>query len=272
MNLLQIEGLKIWDSRNEDKIVKSVSFDVKEHSCVAIVGESGSGKSMTAKAINKLHKPWIKFDGAIKYKGKNLLNEPLNYIKSIRGSEVFMIFQNGMSAFDPSVPIGTTLYEILNENLKIGKGPAEELIISSMEKVLLKNPKDLLKKYPHQLSGGMLQRFMIALAIALRPRVIIADEPTTALDCITEYEIVKELIDLRNLYNVTMIFISHDLGIVRKLADYVVFLKDGKVVEQGAAETVFHQPESDYAKTLISTYQILGDNYKKLMKRMTENA
>lgn len=139
-----------------------------------------------------------------------------------------------------------------------------------MHKVLLRDPEELLRKYPHQLSGGMLQRIMISLALALEPELIIADEPTTALDTITQFEVIDEFIRLRQQIGTAMIFISHDLGVVRKIADYVVVMKDGKFVEEGPTEEIFNSPQEEYTKFLVGTRRLLGENYRRLLHGQTE--
>ena len=266
MNVLETSNLKIWDTRNNEVIVNNLSFAVEEHKCTAIVGESGSGKSMSVKAINGIHKPWIRCEGNVLFEGQNLLEQSSKNMKEIRGKKIFMIFQDGMSAFDPSCTIQSTFREILSENMSSTKEEADRLILQSMDKVKLKNSKEILDKYPHQLSGGMLQRIMIALSLALEPKIIIADEPTTSLDTISQFKIVNEFMRLKKEYGTTMIFISHDLGVVRKLADFIIVMKDGEKVEEGPVEEVFCHPQNSYTQYLVNTRKALGENYKKLIK------
>lgn len=265
MNIVEINHLKIWDDRNDEVIVDDLSFQLPEHSCLALVGESGSGKSMTVKAISGIHKPWIQCAGEILFEDKNLLTEPGKVMAKIRGKRIFMIFQDGMSAFDPSCTIRGTLREIIMENLGGTKEAADRIMGAAMSKVMLKDGDGFLKKFPHQLSGGMLQRIMIALALALQPDLIIADEPTTSLDTITQYEVVNEFIRLKEVYGTAMIFISHDLGVVRKIADRIIVMKDGKKMEAGPTEEIFLNPRHDYTKYLVGTRMALGENYKKLI-------
>ena len=264
-NLLTVRNLKVWDDRDQEIIVRDVSFSVPEHSCLAIVGESGSGKSMTVKAISSIHKAWIRCSGEVLFKDQDILLTKEREMTGPRGKSIFMIFQDGMSAFDPSGTIGATMREILCANLPLSPKQAEEAAVTAMKKVLLREPEELLRKYPHQLSGGMLQRIMIALALALEPSLIIADEPTTALDTITQYEVIEEFIRLRRETGTAMIFISHDLGIVRKIADYVVVMKDGQFVEEGPAEEIFCHPREEYTRFLVGTRRLLGENYRRLL-------
>lgn len=270
MSLLSVKNLKVWDDRDGEVIVEDVSFEVPEHSCLAIVGESGSGKSMTVKAISSIHKSWIRCGGEVLFRGQDILQTHEREMTGIRGKSIFMIFQDGMSAFDPSGTIGATMREILCANLPITPAQAEAAALAAMHKVLLRDPEELLRKYPHQLSGGMLQRIMISLALALEPELIIADEPTTALDTITQFEVIDEFISLRQEIGTAMIFISHDLGVVRKIADYVVVMKDGKFVEEGPTEEIFNSPQEEYTKFLVGTRRLLGENYRRLLHGQTE--
>lgn len=269
IKIIKIQDLKIFDKRNREIIVDKLSFNVKQKTCLAIVGESGSGKSMTVKTINKTHRPWIEYTGEILFDGRDILKMSKNQLRNVRGKDIFMIFQDAMSAFDPSTRIGNSCIEILTENIKTDKKSYKDLLINSMEKVLLKDPDEILKKYPHQLSGGMLQRVIISLALVLKPKLIIVDEPTTALDTISQYEVVDQFKKLQKELNTTMIFISHDLGVVRNLADYVVLMKDGHKVEEAPTEDIFNNPQSNYAKHLIGTRKILAKNFNELMRRGT---
>lgn len=266
MNVIEASNLKIWDSRNGEVIVNDLSFSLKEHSCLAIVGESGSGKSMTVKAISGIHKPWICCGGSILFEGRDLLKRPPRAMREIRGKKIFMIFQDGMSAFDPSCTIRSSFREILAENLGGTAQQVDVKIAAAMEKVILTDVDGLLDKYPHQLSGGMLQRVMIAIALALEPDVIIADEPTSSLDTITQFEVVNEFQRLRRENGVAMIFISHDLGVVRRLADEIVVMRKGEKVEDGPVEEVFRHPQNEYTQYLVRTRMALAENYKRLIQ------
>lgn len=263
---IKISNLKIWDDRDDDVIIQDLSFEVKKNRCLAIVGESGSGKSMTVKGITGIHKPWIECTGCITFDGENLLELGQESMQKIRGRKIFMIFQDGMTAFDPSCMIRVGLRETLAEKLDLKKEAADHCMISAMNRVMLNNPEEILQKYPHQLSGGMLQRIMIALALALEPELIIADEPTTALDTITQYEVIDQFIKLRKEIGTTMIFISHDLGVVRQIADDVLVMKDGEKVEEGPIEEIFTKPQHQYTQYLVSTRAALGTNFKRIME------
>ncbi|AOY74586.1 staphylopine uptake ABC transporter ATP-binding protein CntD [Clostridium formicaceticum] len=265
MVLLEVKNLKVWDTRNNEVIIKNNSFSVKENRCLAIVGESGSGKSMTCKSIMRLNKPWIEASGNVLFKGKDIFNLPNTKMRKLCGKNIAMIMQNGMSAFDPSSTIGVHLRETLWEHYGWDKKHADEAMVQSMESIMLKNPKEILKKYPHQLSGGMLQRIMIALTLVLEPDVIIADEPTTALDTITQFEVIHQFVSLRKRTKSSMIFISHDLGVVKKIADDVIVMQDGCIVESGTLSEIFKNPKNNYTRYLISTREELGNKYKKML-------
>ena len=266
MNLLTVQNLRITDVRNGECLVKGLNFSMNKGDCLAIVGESGSGKSLTAKAIMGLNNTWLKSEGAIYFGEKNLLQASEKELRRIRGKRISIILQDGMSAFDPSCTIGVHLRETLREHCKLGKKRADEVLIREMESVLLNNPEHILKKYPHQLSGGMLQRMMIALSLALKSDLIIADEPTTALDTITQYEVVEQFSDLRSRSGVSIIFISHDLGVVKKLADYIIVMRNGEKVEEGTVNKIFTEPEHPYTKYLVETRRSLGDVFRAAME------
>jgi len=267
MNILEVGNLNIVDVKAGKEIVCNSTFNLKQGSCLAIVGESGSGKSVTCRAIMRLNKPWLRQSGNILFKGENLNDLTEKEMKMKRGKNICMILQNGMSAFDPSCVIGVHLKETLVQHFGWSHNQIEEKMINTMESVMLKNPKEIMNKYPHQLSGGMLQRIMISLALVLEPDIIIADEPTTALDTISQFEVVEEFIKLRERICCSMIFVSHDLGVVRKIADDVLVMKEGKIVERGNIQTIFSEAQHEYTKYLVSTKEVLSNNFKKVMGR-----
>ncbi|UOE94718.1 ABC transporter ATP-binding protein [Alkalihalobacillus sp. LMS39] len=265
--LLDVRHLKIVDSRTQQVIIKDSSFQLETGRCLGIVGESGSGKSVTCKAVMRLNRQWLHQTGEIAFQGLDLNSISEKEMRKKRGKHICMIVQNGMSAFDPSSRIGVYLRETLQTHYRWNKTECEEKMIEAMGKVRLQHPSDILKKYPHELSGGMLQRIMIALALVLEPDLLIADEPTTALDAISQYEVVEQFILLRERIGCSVLFISHDLGVVRKIADDVIVMKEGEIVESGETETIFNAPKHEYTKYLISTRAALSDNFKKMMGR-----
>lgn len=267
MNILEVKNLKIWDINTGKVIIYNSSFNLKQGSCLAIVGESGSGKSVTCRSIMRLNKSWLRQSGDILFKGENLNNLSKKEMRKKRGRNLCMILQNGMSAFDPSCVIGVHLKETLAQHFDWSNNEIEEKMKNAMESVMLKNPIEIMNKFPHQLSGGMLQRIMIALALVLEPDIIIADEPTTALDTISQFEVVEQFIKLRERMSCSMIFISHDLGVVKKMADDVLVMKDGKIIERGNTQTIFSEAQHEYTKYLVSTRLALSNNFKKIMGR-----
>lgn len=265
MNILEVMNLKVWDVHSRKGIIQDSSFQLKEGSCLGIVGESGSGKSVTCRAIMRLNRPSLHQSGDILLKGENINLLSEKEMRKKRGRNLCMILQNGMSAFDPSCVVGVHLRETLSEHFNWSKKEMEVKMISAMESVMLKNPTEIMNNYPHQLSGGMLQRIMIALAIVLEPDIIIADEPTTALDTISQFEVVEQFIKLRERMGSSMIFISHDLGVVKKIADEVLVMKDGEIIERGNTEKIFLGAKHEYTRYLVNTRLALSNNFKRIM-------
>lgn len=265
MNILEVTNLKIWDSHTGKVIIPNSSFHVKQGSCLAIVGESGSGKSLTCKAIMRLNKAGIRQSGDIQFKGENLSGLSEREMRKKRGKNLCMILQNGMRAFDPSCVVGVHLKETLAQHFGWSHHEITAKMKNAMESVMLKNPIEVMNRYPYQLSGGMLQRVMIALAIVLEPDMIIADEPTTALDTISQFEVVEQLIQLRERMGCSMIFISHDLGVVKKIADEVLVMKDGEIVESGTTRAIFSGAQNEYTRYLVSTKLALNQHFKRIM-------
>jgi nickel transport system ATP-binding protein len=265
INILEVRNLKVWDLNEGKEIIQDSSFHVKTGSCLAIVGESGSGKSVTGRAIMRLNSSSLQQSGDILFKGVNINQLSEKEMRKKRGRNLCMILQNGMSAFNPSCVVGVHLRETLDEHFDWSRTEMEVKMANAMESVMLKNPTEIMNKYPHQLSGGMLQRIMIALAIVLEPDIIIADEPTTALDMISQYEVVEQLMNLREKMGCSMIFISHDLGVVRKIADEVLVMKDGEIIERGSTEEIFLGAKHEYTKYLVTTRLALSNHFKRMM-------
>ena len=265
--ILELKNVVVNDPRSNEVIVHGSSFIVRKNTCLSIVGESGSGKSMTTKAILGLTNPWLKISGTAKYKGKNLIGLKQSELRKIRGKNICMIPQDAMTSFDPLYTIGYQMIETFVENLGISKEESKKLAIESLDKMLINNPEEVIKKYPHQLSGGMLQRCMIAISIAMKPDIIIADEPTTALDSINQREVVEEFKRLRDVTGTSLIFISHDLGVVQSLADDILVMKNGECVEYGTAKKIFENPQHEYTKYLIDTRVSLTESFIKAMEK-----
>lgn len=250
---------------NGNKLLDDISFTVNHHQCLGIVGESGSGKSLTCKAIIGLLESYFSVTGQILFKPQNanlafdLLKQNKKTLNQMRGSVISIILQHPMSAFDPLYCIGKQVVETLQAHLIINKNDAIAKTLAMIENIGLEKPKEIYKKYSHQLSGGMLQRIMIGMALMLEPELIIADEPTTALDSISQFYILKMLEKIKA--KTTMIFISHDLGVIHHIADEIIVMNKGKIVESGSRDQIFYHPKHEYTRYLIDTRKQLLNKF-----------
>ncbi len=235
------------------------------------MGESGSGKSMTAKAILGLTNPWLCSEGTAELSDGHgvldLLQQDESTLRSIRGQRICMILQDAMSAFDPLERIGSQMSETFIENKGICRSEAMNMVVEALQMINMPEPEQVLKKYSHQLSGGMLQRCMVATALAMKPDIIVADEPTTALDSINQRLVVEEFKLLRQEMGTALIFISHDLGVVQHLADQLLVMRCGEPVEYGEARSIFKTPQHEYTKYLIDSRLEMSKSFQKAMKR-----
>ena len=264
--LISIKNLSISFLSNKQIVnaVSSISFDVLENEILGIVGESGSGKSVTALAILKLlPKNKTILEGSINYQNNNLLDLEDIEIRKIRGKDIAIIFQEPMSALNPTMRCVDQLRECIKE-VHIDKKARDIEIGLLIDKVKLEKVEDFNSKYPHQLSGGQKQRLMIAMAIASKPKLLIADEPTTALDVTVQKEIIELLIQIRNSEGLSIIFISHDLALVSEIADKVIVMYKGEIIEQGRASKIFKKPTKNYTKGLLHS----RPNNKIKLKRL----
>jgi microcin C transport system ATP-binding protein len=254
--LLDVKDLSIAfrQGTRETLAVDRISFDIAEGETVALVGESGSGKSATALSIMKLlpyptaHHP----SGVIRFKGQDLLTMSERQIRDVRGNDISIIFQEPMTSLNPLHTIEKQIGEILLLHQGLAGAAARDRTVDLLNQVGIPDPAGRLQSYPHQLSGGQRQRVMIAMALANEPDLLIADEPTTALDVTVQAQILQLLKDVQTRLGMAMLFITHDLGIVRKLADRVCVMKEGKIVEQGPVERVFTAPEHPYTRALLA--------------------
>jgi microcin C transport system ATP-binding protein len=254
--LLSIRDLSIAFGHGAREVlaVDRVSFDIRKGETMALVGESGSGKSITALSIMKLlpypaaHHP----SGSIKFRGRELLTMSEQQIRDVRGNDITIIFQEPMTSLNPLHTIEKQIREILSLHQGLNAGAARAKIVELLGQVGIPDPAGRLGSYPHQLSGGQRQRVMIAMALANKPDLLIADEPTTALDVTVQAQILQLLKDTQTQLGMSMLFITHDLGIVRKLADRVCVMQRGKIVEQGEVERVFTAPEHPYTRALLA--------------------
>jgi peptide/nickel transport system ATP-binding protein len=238
--------------------VADVSFSVSQGEIVCVVGESGSGKSVTAQAIMGLMpKAFARPSGAIVFNGEDLLHAPTQRMRALRGREIGMIFQEPMTALNPVHTVGAQIDEVLRTHLSLPSAERFSRVIRAMEEVGLPDPQQLYHAFPHQLSGGQRQRVLIAAALILEPRLLIADEPTTALDVTTQAQILKQIRDLQRSRGMGVLFITHDIGVVAEIADRVVVMKSGKVVESGTVARVLTSPEADYTRMLIAAVPTL---------------
>jgi len=251
--ILSIQDLKI--SFGDTQVVKGVSLDIKKGETLALVGESGSGKSVTALSILKLLPASASYGeaSAITYRdGKNILTADEQTLRHVRGNEIAMIFQEPMTSLNPLHTIGRQIQESLKIHTQLDKAAAKARILELMELVGLDNLKDRLDAYPHELSGGQRQRVMIAMALACEPDILIADEPTTALDVTVQAQVLELLKDLQQKMGMAILLITHDLTIVKKFSQRIAVMKHGELVEQGLTANVFDSPQHGYTKMLIN--------------------
>ncbi|OTQ73129.1 MULTISPECIES: microcin C ABC transporter ATP-binding protein YejF [unclassified Gilliamella] len=256
--LLSIIDLSIafkTGQHSQNQVVDAISFDINEQETVALVGESGSGKSVTALSILRLlSKDRVIYpSGDIIFEDKSLLHASEKELRKIRGNEISMIFQEPMVSLNPLHTVEKQLYEVLSLHRGMRRNEARSEILQYLDRVGIKDPKSKLASYPHQLSGGERQRVMIAMAILTHPKLLIADEPTTALDVSVQGQIIELLKELKKELNMSMLFISHNLGIVKKLADKVAVMQDGQLVEFNNKQRIFLRPQQEYTQTLLNS-------------------
>jgi microcin C transport system ATP-binding protein len=255
--LLSVRDLSVAFHQGGDTslAVDRVSFDIHRGEVVALVGESGSGKSVSASSILRLlpYPAASHPSGAIVFKGKNLLKASDKALREVRGNDITMIFQEPMTSLNPLHSIEKQIAEILALHQGLTGQPARTRVLELLNQVGIREPEKRLKAYPHELSGGQRQRVMIAMALANRPELLIADEPTTALDVTVQAQILELLRQLKGQHGMSMLFITHDLGIVRKFADRVCVMTKGKIVETGTVEEVFANPKHEYTRHLLAS-------------------
>jgi oligopeptide transport system ATP-binding protein len=256
-NILEVKDLNIsfHTFSGEVQAIRGVDFELKKGETLAIVGESGSGKSVTTKSIMRLLPPGnseIK-SGQILFDGKDLTKLTDRQMQKIRGKDISMIFQDPMTSLNPTMPIGRQIMEPLIKHQNMSKSAARERSLQLLKLVGIAKPEQRIKQYPHQFSGGMRQRVVIAIALACNPKILIADEPTTALDVTIQAQILELMKDLQNKIDTSIIFITHDLGVVANVADRVAVMYGGKIVEIGTVDEVFYNPQHPYTWGLISS-------------------
>ena len=247
--LVQVENLRI--TFGEKIAVHDVSFSIAEGESVGLVGESGSGKSVTSLAIMRLLSPQARVEGAITYRGRDLTALSPAEMRTLRGREVAMIFQEPMTALNPVMRIGDQIAEAVLAHEHVSKAVAKARAIDGLREVGIPEADRRYSAYPHQLSGGQRQRVMIAMALVNRPKLLIADEPTTALDVTVQAQVLELLRDLRQKHGLAMLFISHDLGVIAQICDRVNVMYGGRILESGTVKQVFAAPQHEYTKGLL---------------------
>ncbi|WP_099159643.1 ABC transporter ATP-binding protein [Virgibacillus ndiopensis] len=266
--MLEIEDLKTYFYGDEGvvKAVDGVTITVNKGETVGVVGESGCGKSVTSLSVMRLLQdtPGEIVDGSIKFEGKSLLNLSEKEMRMIRGNDIAMIFQEPMTSLNPVYKIGKQLEEAIKLHLRYDKKKARIHAVNMLNLVGLPRANEVMNEYPHQLSGGMRQRVMIAMAMACNPKLLIADEPTTALDVTIQAQILELMQQLRNESNTSIMLITHDLGVVAEMCDRVVVMYAGEVVEESDVYTLFENPKHPYTKGLIGSVPKLGQDVEKL--------
>lgn len=272
--LLEVQQLNV--RFGEATAVHNVSFHIAERESLALVGESGSGKSVTSLAIMRLLPPQARITGHILYRNPDLLSLPDDEMRKLRGSEIAMIFQEPMTALNPVMRIGDQIAEaVLAHHPKVGgtkisKRDAWTRAIEGLREVAIPNPELRARDYPHQLSGGQRQRVMIAMAIVNRPKLLIADEPTTALDVTVQAQILELLAELRARFSLAMLFISHDLGVVSRVADRIAVMFRGSIVELAPTADLIHNPQHAYTCGLLAAVPSLRSDRSQPLALITE--
>ncbi|MDP9439533.1 MAG: ABC transporter ATP-binding protein [Actinomycetota bacterium] len=255
MAMLEVNNLKTH-FKTQDGVVKAVdgvSYSLEPGEILGIVGESGSGKSVTALSVMQLNPkpPAFYPEGEILFEGQNLLEVPEKRMQQIRGNDIAMIFQDPMTSLNPVFTVGNQIREAIRIHQDVSKTEASEMTVQVLKDVGIANPEGRAKEYPHQFSGGMRQRAMIAMALSCNPKVLIADEPTTALDVTIQAQILELMVDLQEKYGTAIVMITHDLGVVAQLADKVMVMYAGRAVEQGTTDDIFYDPLMPYSFSLL---------------------
>lgn len=266
--ILEVDNLNVsfHTFAGEVRAIRGVSFELYKGETLAIVGESGSGKSVSSKAIMGLLPPRNSeiTNGSIKFKGNDLVKYSEKKMQKVRGKEIAMIFQDPMTSLNPTIPIGKQIMEPLRKHQGMNRDAARSRAIELLELVGIPDAEKRLKEYPHQYSGGMRQRVVIAIALACDPEVLIADEPTTALDVTIQAQILELLKEIQEKTGTAVIFITHDLGVVASIADRVAVMYAGEIVEIGTVDEIFYNPKHPYTWGLISSMPSLESSTESL--------
>lgn len=267
MELLRVENLhtSFFTPAGEVKAVNGISFSLDSGKVLGIVGESGSGKSVSAYSVMQiLSNPGQIVDGSIKFKGEELVGAPKETLEKIRGNKISIIFQDPMTSLNPVFTIGNQLREAIMLHTDRDKKQAHERAIEMLRLVGVNEPEKRINQYPHEFSGGMRQRVMIAMALACEPDILIADEPTTALDVTIQAQILDLMKDLQKQLGMSIIMITHDLGVVAEMCDEVIVMYAGEVCERGTADEIFYNPKHEYTKGLLKSIPSVNTNGQRL--------
>lgn len=265
--ILKVENLNVTlqNRRVSKKLVEDVSFEVHPGECLGILGESGSGKSMTVKSVLGLLDKNFQVSGSAIFDGQDLLKETKEELRRLRGSRITMVLQNPMTCFDPLYRIGNQMAETFATHTSWNAQEIRSRCLEILDQMRIRNGEEVLEKYPHQLSGGMLQRIMIGIAMALQPELLIADEPTTAIDAITQYEILEEFIRIKKQKNTAMLFITHDLGAISKVADRILVMNSGHVVDSGSFDHILKHADDPYTRMLVEKRSTVMHRYRQIL-------
>jgi peptide/nickel transport system ATP-binding protein/oligopeptide transport system ATP-binding protein len=274
LKILEVEDLEVHFHTLEGTVraVNGVSFDLEKGETLGLVGESGCGKSVTALTILRLipSPPAFIPNGKVRLHNENLVNAPIQRMRQIRGAQISMIFQEPLTSLNPVFTIGHQIAETFRIHRKLESQSVKEATVEALHKVQIPSPEKRLKEYPHQLSGGMRQRVMIAMALACNPEILIADEPTTALDVTIQAQILDLMLALKDDLGTAILMITHDLGVIAETAQRVVVFYAGKVMESGTVRTIFKNPLHPYTIGLLASVPKLGLRSKQGKKRLKE--
>lgn len=265
--VLKVENLNVTLTyrKASKKLVEDVSFEVHPGECLGILGESGSGKSMTVKSILGLLDKNFQVSGSAVFDGHDLLKESKEELRRLRGSRITMVLQNPMTCFDPLYRIGNQMAETFAAHTAWNAQEIRTCCLKILDQMQILNGEEVLEKYPHQLSGGMIQRIMIGIAMALQPELLIADEPTTAIDAVTQYEILEEFVRIKKNKNTAMLFITHDLGAISKVADRILVMNSGQIVDSGDFEHIRNHANDPYTRLLIEKCSAVMCHYRDIL-------
>ena len=265
--VLKVENLNVTLTyrKASKKLVEDVSFEVHPGECLGILGKSGSGKSMTVKSILGLLDKNFQVSGSAVFDGHDLLKESKEELRRLRGSRITMVLQNPMTCFDPLYRIGNQMAETFAAHTAWNAQEIRTCCLKILDQMQILNGEEVLEKYPHQLSGGMLQRIMIGIAMALQPELLIADEPTTAIDAVTQYEILEEFVRIKKNKNTAMLFITHDMGAISKVADRILVMNSGQIVDSGDFEHIRNHANDPYTRLLIEKRSAVMCHYRDIL-------